>query len=568
MIEFGLLTGKNIMSFGSGGFEIDLSQDQIAMMKGKSGHGKSTILEALTYCLFGKPYRKVTLAQLVNTINNKGMLTTVEFRSGPDQFKVIRGMKPSVFEIYKNGELIKEEAASRDYQKTLEDTILGFGYKTFKQVCVIGSTAYTQFMSLSTADRRAITEELLDIFIFSQMATLVKEMLSKMKKDIDGIDSMVRLKNEEVARLNKILDEMKESERKKKEEFTTQIEQIEDEKADLNEKIIQYNSVIEQISERLVGDKETRAELQEGQMQLRSFMETIQAAKLSIKFFEDTDHCSTCQQEITAEHKQSIIATESDKISETMQASKEIYATLEQLKSKIAEFDELSDGLSKANAKLRELKSNIDRNDALLRSLNKELSRENDSDKVVTQREIVTNDLQQKMADKIQMLEELDYYNVCANMLKDTGIKAKIIATYIPLINDSVNRYLESFDMFVNFELDENFNETIKSRHRDSFTYDSFSEGEKARIDTAILLSWRDVARRKNSVSTNLLIFDETCDRSLDDDSISSFLEILRGLENTNTLIITHRNPDPVFFDRCWFVEKRSDGFSRLEEFA
>lgn len=568
MIEFGLLTGKNIMSFGSGGFEIDLSQDQIAMMKGKSGHGKSTILEALTYCLFGKPYRKVTLAQLVNTINNKGMLTTVEFRSGPDQFKVIRGMKPSVFEIYKNGELIKEEAASRDYQKTLEDTILGFGYKTFKQVCVIGSTAYTQFMSLSTADRRAITEELLDIFIFSQMVTLVKEMLSKMKKDIDGIDSMVRLKNEEVARLNKILDEMKESERKKKEEFTTQIEQIEDEKADLNEKIIQYNSVIEQISERLVGDKETRAELQEGQMQLRSFMETIQAAKLSIKFFEDTDHCSTCQQEITAEHKQSIIATESDKISETMQASKEIYATLEQLKSKIAEFDELSDGLSKANAKLRELKSNIDRNDALLRSLNKELSRENDSDKVVTQREIVTNDLQQKMADKIQMLEELDYYNVCANMLKDTGIKAKIIATYIPLINDSVNRYLESFDMFVNFELDENFNETIKSRHRDSFTYDSFSEGEKARIDTAILLSWRDVARRKNSVSTNLLIFDETCDRSLDDDSISSFLEILRGLENTNTLIITHRNPDPVFFDRCWFVEKRSDGFSRLEEFA
>lgn len=564
MLNFGLLTGKNIMSFGSGGFEFDLSQDQVVLLKGKSGHGKSTILEALTYCLFGKPYRDIKLAQLINTINNKGLLTTVEFQSGSDRFKVVRGMKPSIFEIYKNDELIPEDAATRDYQKMFEETILGFGYKTFKQICVIGSTSYKQFMTLSSVERRTIIEELLDINIFSQMSTYVKTALVDMKKDTDAIDTMIISKNGEVARLNKILDEMKESERKKREEYTGRIESIESEKISLNEKIDQYNAIVEQITEKLVGDSDTRTQLQEGQMKLRSFMEKMQSAKESIRFFEEHDHCSTCLQEITDTHKKSILTKENGIVSASMAASKEIYSTLERLKSKVAEFDELANGLNKAKSKLIELRSSLASNDSMLASLNRELARENDSDKVISQREIVSNGIKAKMEEKIRLLHELDYYNICASMLKDTGIKSKIIATFIPLINESVNKYLESFDMFVNFELDENFSETIKSRHRDTFTYESFSNGERARIDCAMLLTWREVARRKNSVSTNLLIFDETCDSSLDDDLIDIFINVLREQENTNTVIISHRQVDPMFFDQTYFVEKKSDDFSRL----
>lgn len=556
------------MSFGSGGFEIDLSSHKISMMKGKSGNGKSTILETLTYCLFGKPYRNIKLAQLINSINGKGLVSTVCFKSNQDEYKVIRGMKPAIFEIYKNGELIPEEAASRDYQKFLENSILGFGYKTFKQICVIGSIAYTQFMALSANDRRVMIEELLDISIFSKMSGFVKDVLTTTKRQIDSIETVVNAKNEELKRLNKLLDDMVESERKKKEEYTGKITSIEAEKIELNKRIDQYNKIAAQLTEKLVDDDSFREQLQEGQSELRSFMEMIQRSKSSIKFFEDTEHCSVCKQEINEDHRKSIILHESNQVAESMKRSKEIYTVLEDVKAKISQFDEFHDALQKANSKLIELQSSLRSSDSMLASLNRELNRENDSEKVITQSRIVADEVMQKMANKISMLEEMDYLNICITMLKDNGIKSKIISTFIPLINEQVNKFLESFDMFVNFELDENFSETIKSRHRDSFTYDSFSNGERARIDISLLLTWREIARRKNSASTNLLIFDETCDSSLDDDAIGAFLDALREQENTNTLIITHRGADPVFFDRSFYVDKKSDGFSRLEELA
>jgi DNA repair exonuclease SbcCD ATPase subunit len=568
MLNFGVLTGKNIMSFGSGGFEIDLSENQISMMRGKSGNGKSTILEALTYCLFGKPYRNIKLAQLINSINGKGMLTTISFTSNQDTFKVIRGMKPAIFEIYKNGEMIPEEAASRDYQKFLEESILGFGYKTFKQVCVIGSTAYTQFMSLSSSERRNMIEELLDIAVFSRMDLKVKELLKKMKKDVDLISTLVDAKNSELGRLNKILSEMQESESRKKTEFKDQIDSLEKEKTEINSRIDQYNKIVSQLIEKTADESKIRKSHLDSQNELRGYLDTISRSKSTMKFFESNDMCSTCNQEITADHKHSIVSKEKQIVSDTMKLSKEIYSTIEEFNKKIEEFDSFADALHKATNKLLELQSDLRAKESLLTNVNRELNRENDSDKVIKQSNQVSDELRTNMVQKIILLEDLDYINVCATILKDTGIKSKIISTFIPMINDRINHYLESFDLFVNFELDENFSETIKSRHRDAFTYDSFSEGEKARIDTAILFTWRDIARRKNSVSTNLLIFDETCDRSLDDDSIQSFLEILREQDGTNTLIITHRGADPVYFDRCYHVDKRSDGFSRLEDLS
>lgn len=566
MIEFGILTGKNIMSYGSGGFELDLSACKLTLIQGKNGASKSSIIEALTYCLFGKPYRNIKIGQLVNSINGKGLLTTLEFKSDTDTFKVIRGIKPNIFEIYKNGELIPEEAASRDYQKILEETILGFGYKTFKQVCVIGSASYTQFMSLSANERRSMTEEMLDVSVFSRMAAIIKDMISTIKRTLEQIDTQLLSKQGESKRLVGLLAEMQESETVKKAEYKQQIELLEAEQAQLNAKIDQLTSFVSELTEKMIGHSELNTEYSDTKDSLRDFMSQIEAAKKTKKFFEDNDNCSVCRQSITEDHKNEIIERENLKIQGHMKSSKELYSFMENAKTKLDEFAKFADGISTANSKIKEISLTKSHNERSIASMNKELNRTNDSDKVSNQISEVGEQLIALTDKKAMSLTDKEYHDACAMMLKDTGIKANIIATYIPLINESINRYLEMFDLFVNFELDENFNETIKSRHRDAFTYDSFSEGEKSKIDLSILFTWREIARRKNSVACNLLFFDETLDSSLDSDSISSFLDMLRDQEDSNILIISHRGADPVLFDRCLMVEKRSDGFSRIAE--
>lgn len=567
MIEFGVLTGKNIMSYGSGGFSLDLSAAKLSLIVGKNGASKSSIIEALTFCLFGKPYRKIKVGQLVNSINGKGLMTTIEFKpNGIDTYRIERGLKPSIFLIYKNGELISEEAAGRDYQKFLETQILGFTYKTFKQVVVIGSASYTQFMSLPSGDRRQMVEDLLDVTVFSKMASLVKDETTLVKRAIDQIETKILSSQGELKRLNSLLEDIRLSEESKKEEYQKQLADLEDKRLSIEKSIADYKNVIEELTKKVEGFDRASSSLAASKNVLRDNMNKVSDMKSTVKFFETTEHCSVCRQPITEEHKHEIISNEKSKIRDVVAASRDICNEIESIQSQVDKFSSFYEAMNTASSKLSSLMSSIGYVNQSIASIQKELARKNDSDKVITQISAVSNDIARLSESKITTLVEKDYIDVCSMMLKDTGIKSKIVATYVPMINDSINRYLETFDLFVNFELDENFNETIKSRHRDAFSYDSFSEGEKQRIDLSILFTWREIAKRKNSVACNLLFFDETLDSSLDSDSISSFLEMLRDQEDSNVFIISHRGADPVLFDRCIQAEKRSDGFSVIKE--
>ncbi|HET8689738.1 MAG TPA: AAA family ATPase [Methanosarcina sp.] len=566
MIEFGILTGKNIMSYGSGGFELDLSACKLTLIQGKNGASKSSIIEALTYCLFGKPYRNIKIGQLVNSINGKGLLTTLEFRSGIDRYKVVRGIKPNIFEIYKNDELIPEDSNGRDYQKMFEETILGFGYKTFKQVCVIGSASYVQFMSLSTPERRIMIEELLDVGVFSKMGKHLKSMLDTANKSFESLSSKILSKQGEIKRLNGILQQMQESETVKKKEYQDQIDNLREETDSIRGKIDSITEIIADLTDKISGKVELAGKYSDSKSTLSGLVRDIDAAKKTIKFFESNDHCSVCLQPITQDHKDSIFEKENATVKENLTVAKDLHSSIEDMKTKIDELETYSVGLSKANQKLQEFNSTIRHNESTIASLDKELKRDNDSSKVIREIGVVEKEIEGFDIEKFTIQTDLDYLNTCATMLKDTGIKSNVIATYIPIINESINKYLEMFDLFVNFELDENFDETIKSRYRDSFSYESFSEGEKSKINLSILFSWREIARMKNSVSCNLLFFDETLDSSLDADSIGTFLDVLKEQENSNVLVISHRGADPTYFDRCLMVEKKNDGFSVINE--
>lgn len=566
MIEFGILTGKNIMAYGSGGFELDLSSHKISMIVGKNGASKSSIIEALTYCLYGKPYRKIKLSQLINTINGKALMTTLNFKSGSDEYFIKRGMKPNVFEIYKNGELIPEDSASKDYQKMLEEDIIGFGYKTFKQICVIGSSSYVQFMSLEAKDRRLMIEELLDSSVYSKMAILLKDIVSSTNKQYDFIQTKIVSLNGEIRRLESILSDIKDSEEKRRTEYASRLDELKAEREKVQAKIASITDIISGLVQKMDGKDDIQRKFDDHKSKLTDMMKEIENAKKTIKFFEQTDHCSVCQQEITETHKRDIIGREELTVKGNLETSKSLYEGMESLKQKLTEFQEFSTGITKANQILVDSNSSLKMINEQTNMIEKELARKNDSEKIVRELDEVKTEVITYQNKKLSLMDDLEYLNVCSTMLKDTGIKSAVVARYIPVINKLINQFLTSFDLFVNFELDENFNETIKSRYRDSFSYESFSEGERQRIDLSLLFVWRHIARMKNSASCNLLFFDETLDRSLDSDSIDSFLTMLREMENSNIFIITHRGADPVYFDRTIQVEKRPDGFSVMSE--
>lgn len=563
MIEFGILKAKNIMSFGSGGFEIDLNANKLVAIKGKSGHGKSSIIEALTYCLFGKPYRNIKVGQLINSKNKKGLSTEVEFIKGNDKFRVVRTMKPNAFEIYKNEVLIDEDSASRDYQKTLEG-ILGFGYKTFKQICVIGSAGYTHFMLLSAGDRRSMTEELLDISIFSKMSSYFKDVFSNAKKELDLLDTKIKMKNQEKDRLISLILDLEENEESRKEEVRSRISALEIEIEALEKKQEAYTDIINQMSEKIAPHSNLSKEIGERKDQIRDFASAYKVAKTEADFFKTHDHCSVCQQSIDETHKTSIIEKNKGLMQTSKTSAQAISDELKEFEEKFEEIAKFSEAMSSASSKLQLIGSSTKEKRNTLKMLTSDLNRTSEVEPAKKQKDAIDVELQTFLDKKISVMEDFSYIEVCNLLLKDSGIKSRIISYYIPLLNQLINRYLEAFDLFVNFELDENFNETIKSRHRDDFSYESFSEGEKQRIDLSILFAWREIAAQRNSASTNILFFDETADRSLDDDSIESFVDLIRNNMNSNVLIITHRAVDPVYFDDFITVKKKSDDYSVL----
>ena len=536
---------KNLLSTGNYFTEMDLSGNSNTLIVGGNGSGKSTMLDALCFGLFGKPFRDINKPQLLNSINGKDCLVEVEFDAGNKSYKIIRGIKPNKFEIYCNGELVNQEAASRDYQEHLEKFILKLNYKSFTQIVVLGSASFTPFMQLKSGDRREIIEDLLDIQIFSTMNGLVKERLSNNKDLIAQKKHEIELATQKVELLKKHIVQLKQNNDEKVKQHESEIEGNQGVVQTLHEELSGLAQDVSTLTEQISGKIEVEDKVKKiGK--LESQIETnLSKFQRDIRFFESNDSCPTCRQAIALEFKETELAELADKVQKCNHGLSELEQKLNTEQQKLNVISEFQKQIQTKQVKIATINTTITETNKYIAKLRKQIELLSDSasatDKEEAELTIIKEQLTNLSTNLRDLIDEKTYYEAASNLLKDTGIKTKIVKQYLPVINKLVNKYLASLDFFVNFNLDEAFKETIKSRHRDEFTYNNFSEGEKQRIDMALMLTWRAVAKLKNSSNTNLLILDETFDSSLDANGTEYLMNILHMLEGVNLFVISHK---------------------------
>ncbi len=547
MIHFKSCKWKNFLSTGTDPIEIRLDKSPTTLIVGQNGAGKSTLLDALSFGLFGKPHRDIGKNQLINSINKKGTEVEVEFDIGNSQFKIIRGIKPSKFEIWQNGNQINQASNARDFQKFLETNILKLNHKSFHQVVVLGSSSFIPFMQLPAWSRRAVIEDLLDINIFSKMNALLKERNSKIKDELTDINHNIDILNTRMESQSKYIKSL---ESLNKEQIEGKRESIEAYKQSIDETFKESQGLGKNLTTLIGQEEKNHKTFMERMTEVRSaekgLNDNIKSLVKEARFYEDNDNCPTCDQEIDAKIK-------SDKLSSIKTSAADVQQTLLNLSREVTttekEGQQISNNLNQLRQRQQKINSNNEKIsllqqeiDKVQKDINQLTSQTGDTSKAKTELSTYRQSKQAITEKKLEYVEERTYNEVIGEMLKDTGIKTKVIKQYLPVMNRLINNYLQILDFFVAFHLDENFNETIRSRHRDSFNYASFSEGEKQRIDLALLFTWRQVAKMKNSAATNLLILDETFDSSLDNDGIDNLTKILQTLENgTNVFIISHK---------------------------
>jgi len=549
VIFFSKVRYKNFLSTGNVFTEIDLGEHATTLIIGENGAGKSTFLDAITFALFGKPFRNINKPQLVNSINEKDCVVEIEFRIGKINYKVVRGIKPNTFEIYVNGDLLNQDAKAKDYQDYLEKVILKMNYKSFTQIVILGSTNFTPFMQLSAADRRTVIEDLLDIQIFSSMNVIVKNKLhglkdeaAQLKIQIDNTKDKIELHKKHLDELKKNTKEIVDAKKKEFEENSTTLKNL---AVELTEKETQIETIVSSIS-----DEETSTKKFNKLNQLEAKIEgNIQKLEKDIEFYSVNSTCPTCDQAIN--NKEEKVHTCNSKISELTdgltklkEESDAVLQRINTIKATQKELKALEQDLVRITTHRKQVRSYIAK---LQEEIDVIESKPAMSDEFKAQSKQLLNALQAFNDKRKEVSEQTQNYDIVAQLLKDGGIKSKIIKQYVPVINKLVNKYLAAMDFFVNFNIDEEFKETIKSRHRDDFSYENFSEGEKKRIDLALLFTWRSVAKLKNSVNTNLLIFDEVFDGSLDINGTEEFMKLINMMnEGTNVFVITHKSDQMV----------------------
>ena len=574
MIIFEKLKYKNFLSTGNSFTEIDLQAAPTTLVVGQNGAGKSTMLDALSFGLFGKAHRKISKRQLINTINSKDALVEVEFTIGSKKYRIVRGIKPNVFEIYVNGAMLDQSSHAKEYQQILEKNILKLNHKSFHQIVVLGSGSFVPFMQLGQSQRRDVIEDLLDINVFSKMNQLLKEKISLLKINISENDHKLEVVDTKIKSQKKYIRDLTAittANRKKKE---SEIKELREKIKSLTKQNSKLSKSIEELlptyTDQLqaLTDKKTKLTTYNTQ-----FKTKVKAVVKESKFFEENESCPTCEQTISEDLRKEKLATTQKKAKELNQAMEMASEELSNINSKI---DDVNEQISIIQKDQTEMYSN---NKSISQFQNQVDNIQTDIDELVNNTGNMgqANDDLEKLNDqkhecqdeKYRLNEQASYNRVASELLKDTGIKTKIIKQYIPVINQLTNQYLQILDFFVHFDLDENFQETIRSRHRDSFTYDSFSEGEKQRIDLSLLFTWRQVAKMKNSVATNLLILDETFDSSLDDDGVDNLMKIINSLGgDTNVFVISHKAEleDAQFEDKLIFSKNKN--FSTLKKAA
>ena len=569
MIIFKLLRYKNILSTGNVFTEIKLDSSKNTLIVGSNGAGKSTMLDALCFVLFGKPFRKINKGNILNSINASDGVVEVEFTIGTKEYKIIRGIKPNVFEIYCAGVLINQDAKAKDYQDYLEKVILKLNFKSFTQVVILGSASFVPFMQLSAADRRAIIEDLLDIQIFSSMNSLVKEKLSNIKDDSSNNKYELNITSEKIKLQKKNIDEHK---KHNDEEVARKLEEIETSQLQ-NERLLADGVLIQKHIEFLqkkIDDKLSVETKSRKMIQMEAKLESsIKTINKDIAFYHQNDDCPTCRQVLDVDFKTNQVNEKTTKRDQIHKGVSEISAEIQRLNARLSDIQVINRQITQHNNEIVSNNSTISAMNQYINKINKEIeflsfrkdTIENDNGTLITMIEY----LQKVMTEQERLANEKQYYEYASNLLKDTGIKTRIVKQYLPVMNKLINKYLSAMDFFVNFNIDENFDETIKSRHRDDFKYTNFSEGEKTKIDLALLLTWRQVAKMKNSTNTNILIMDEILDSSMDDASIDNLFKIFEEFDDdTNLFVISHRGDH--LFDRFRSVIKfeKSGNFSRI----
>ena len=571
MIQFKYVRFKNFLSSGDQFTHIQLDKHKHTLIVGQNGSGKSTVLDAISFALFGRAHRNINKPQLVNSVNGKGTVVEVEFDAGNRSYKIIRGIRPGRFEIYTDGSLVNQNSHSKEYQKILEQNILKLTHKTFHQVVVLGSSSFTPFMQMYATGRREVIEDLLDINVFSKMNMLLKEKNAILREKINQTNHDVQINEtkqeaqkkyiRDVARLNNDSKKQIESQIEKKK---GEIKQLQGENKDLS-----------------VAHEKLTAGLQTSMRDARNLVYDLKAEESEVKthitnlvkdakFYENNSNCPTCEQDIDEELK-------GRKLEEAKVKAGELQSNLSEVSKKqgvaakdLEEWEKQAAEATKLNHKQFDNNERIEAIDIEIESLGWEIEflteKGSDLAKANDEYDVLMKDYHSLVDNKSKYNDQYAYNTVISEMLKDTGIKTKIIKQYLPVINKLVNQYLQILDFYVHFDLDESFSETIRSRHRDAFSYDSFSEGEKQRIDLALLFTWRQVAKMKNSIATNLLILDETFDSSLDESGIENLFKILHTLgDDTNVFVISHKGEvlDGKFESKIEFEKHKN--FSKMK---
>jgi DNA repair exonuclease SbcCD ATPase subunit len=568
MITFNNISFRNFLSYGNAMTTISLANVKNTLYVGSNGAGKSVILEVICYALFGKPYRSIRLPQLLNSINTKGLLAEITFSVGTIAYRVVRGMKPAVFEIYRDGVLIGQEAATRDYQGYLEKTILKINYKTFCQVVILGTTSFTPFMQLSTSARRDVIEDVLDIAVFSAMNSNLKAKAAITREEITSISNKIELAKRDTIAQKKIISYIKEAKTSRVYEEELEIEKL---TASLDTNEASLADYMKTLGALKLSCPNAVSEVELNAAMRVNYRYIDEEKKISdrLKNILDLHECPTCYQNVGHDHKSSVeveLQNRLEVVRSDVILSKSVLDKLREAKTLWSlvdtEIRNVTSEVTTLNATIASLNESIAKKESLIASI-----KNNTSDvmkETAKLKEIADNALF-LIKEKNELLEERDIQDITLSLLKDTGIKAAIIKEYVPLINRFVNTYLEGFNLYINFTLDENFNETILSRGRDDFSYASFSEGEKAKIDLAIMFSFRQISELKNSANCNLLVLDEYGSSVLDTESVDMFMEILASLPDTNTLVISHAALQYEIFDSVFRIAKRGD-FSEVEQ--
>ena len=567
MILFETVRWKNLLSTGNSFTEIKLNKSPNTLIIGHNGAGKSTILDALCFGLFGKPFRKINKPNLLNSINNQKGIVEIEFTIGKKKYKIVRGIKPNVFEIYCDTVLLNQDAAARDYQEVLEKQILKLNYKSFTQVVILGSASFVPFMQLTPVIRREIIEDLLDIQIFSTMNGLLKEKFSENKESITKTKYEISLIQEKISLQLSNIEEHKKNN-------AVQVVRKQEEIAESQAQIDKISSDVELIQKHIdalqtkVLDKSKLEAKSKEYLQIESKLESkLKRLKKDETFYHENDNCPTCKQSIPAGFKATQLSSITATKNEVDNAVTQIETRIESLSESLGKMQKILENISKHQNEILKHNTNITATNKYIGKLNKEIAELQSKSDTSEQDNEKLNEFKAELdrckKEYDMLFVEKQYMDFASTLLKDTGIKTKIIKQYLPVMNKLINKYLKAMDFFVNFNIDENFEETIKSRHRDEFSYANFSEGEKMRIDLALLFTWRQIAKLKNSVSTNLLILDEVFDSSLDTVGTEEFLKLIHEMgTDTNVFVISHKGDQ--LFDKFRSVIK----FQKVNNFS